>query len=445
MKKIKTDVIVVGAGTGGICAAVGAARAGANVLLIETTAQIGGTGVISPLGILCGLGPGAKQNVNNGFLPELFPHLFPYRKCDEMITYYDSDDLFERYKKLIAAEKNLTVQPSTQIDAIQIDSGCRIAGITISGTAGPAEVSAGMFIDSTGNGNFAAQAGAEFRLGRDSDGQMQPATLTFVISNIDPDKLTPAGKPPLRAEIWTDKNKIIDALGLQKAYIRLKEEGRTENPKGADQEVLFFPSPDVRTLVFNHTRVTGIDPANPESVEAGRKNAGKQVYDLWNEIKDHPALKNAALTVSPVLGIREGRRVTGDYVLTQDDCLSEARFDDMATACCYPIDIHNPQGADTTMVHIPGSGYYHIPFRCLYAKGFENLLLGSRCISGTHEAHSSYRVMAPVTAIGQACGVAAAIAARRDLTDVREINPAWIRYILKQQNQFVEGTQESPF
>jgi hypothetical protein len=150
------------------------------------------------------------------------------------------------------------------------------------------------------------------------------------------------------------------------------------------------------------------------------------------------------LTIAPTLGVREGRRIIGDYILTQEDCLSEARFDDMVAACCYFIDIHDPDGAGTVMRPIPGSGYYHIPFRCLCAKGWENLLLGSRCISGTHEAHSSYRVMAPVTAIGQACGVAAALAVRMQKENVRDVDAACIRYVLKQQNQFVEGSVTEP-
>jgi hypothetical protein len=443
MKKVEADVVVVGAGAGGICAAVAAARAGVKVLLIEGASRIGGTGVYSPLGILCGLGPGAKQNVNNGFLPELYPHLFPSRTCDETITYYNAEELAVRYRQLVEKEPNLTVWVSTSVVACDVDPGRRIRRLTTGGEQ-VAEVFGGIFVDGTANGNLSAMAGAEFQKGRTADGQMQPSTLTFIISNIDTDKMTPAGQPPLRAEIWLDKRRIAEALGLQEAYIRLKAEGRTTNPKDADQEVLFFPSPDAKTLVFNHTRVTNVDPTVPESVEEGYRIAKKQIDDLWNEIKGHPALADAKLSISPVLGIREGRRIVGDYILTQEDCLGEARFDDMVAACCYPLDLHNPEGTNTHMYDIPGSGYYHIPFRCLCAKGWKNLLLGSRCISGTHEAHSSYRVMAPITAIGQACGAAGALAVRMQNDDVRMVDTATIRYLLKQQNQFIEGSVKDP-
>lgn len=441
--KIEADVVVVGAGAGGICAAVGAARAGVRTLLIEAESRIGGTGVFSPLGILCGLGPDSQQNVNVGFLPELYPHLFPTRSSDDAIPYYNAEELAERYQTLIRQEDNLTVWTSTRVTRCDVTDGCQILSLTTEGEI-CAQVAGKMFVDGTANGNLSALVGAEFQSGRDTDSQLQPATLTFTLSNIDTHLLSEDGEPPLHAEVWSDRQRIDQALGLNEAYQRLKSDGRTTNPKRADQRVLFFPSPDAKTLVFNHTRVTGVDPTDPASVERGYAVAEQQVYDLWNEIKDHPALAEAQLTLSPTLGIREGRRIVGDYMLNQEDCLGEARFSDMVAACCYSIDIHNPDGGDTELRGIPGSGYYHIPFRCLRAKGWRNLLLGSRCISGTHEAHSSYRVMAPITAIGQACGVAAAIGVHQEIFDVSEIDPAQIRYVLKEQNQFVEGSVTRP-
>jgi hypothetical protein len=95
------------------------------------------------------------------------------------------------------------------------------------------------------------------------------------------------------------------------------------------------------------------------------------------------------------------------------------------------------------MVWIPGSGYYHIPYRSLIAKDLDNLLLGSRCISGTHEAHSSYRVMSCVTGIGQAAGTAAALATEFKEGEVRYVPAAWVRHELRKQVQFVEGDIEA--
>jgi hypothetical protein len=222
---------------------------------------------------------------------------------------------------------------------------------------------------------------------------------------------------------------------------KAQREGRTINPKGG---VVAFPYPDGKRLLFNSNEITGIDPTVPGSVEAGYEKGRQMVDELMEIIRQHPAFANATLdSVSPQLGIREGRRIHGDYTLTEEDCLGEVRFDDMVTACAYAIDIHEPDGESTRMVAIPDSGYYHIPYRSLIAKDLDNLLLGSRCISGTHEAHSSYRVMSCVTGIGQAAGTAAALATEYREGEVRKVPTTWIRHELRKQVQFVEGDIEA--
>jgi len=183
-----------------------------------------------------------------------------------------------------------------------------------------------------------------------------------------------------------------------------------------------------------------VDSTSPTDVERARKEGEKQVHEFWNAVSQHPAFANAGpIIISPWLGVREGRRVLGDYVLTAEDCLAEARFDDMVAAGAYFVDVHDPDTGYAELVPIPGSGYYHIPYRCLIARDLDNLLLGSRCISGTHEAHGSYRVMSTVSAIGQAAGVAAALSAQHG--SIRSIRSEWIRHELKKQGQFVEGAR----
>ncbi len=443
------DVVVVGAGIGGVSAAVAAARAGARTLLVESFEKLGGTGVHSALGIVCGVGPGVDGWVNTGVLAEFFPHLFAEKWTKAPNCFYDAHDLADRYQSVTTKEENLTVFTGTTLETVRTEShpdgSKQIRSITLSGKhAG--EVTADVFIDSTADGNLSAIAGADFKLGRDGDGKMQPCTLTFTIRDIDTTKLGFGGDAdvkPIVIKNMDDKHRVGNALGLNAAWNRLQNAGKTINPK-TQTWVLYFMSADGQTIVFNHTRITDIDPTNPADVERGRKLGEEQVMELWNEIKDHPALATAKIEISPMLGIREGRRIIGDYILTQEDCLGEARFDDMLTACCYEIDIHDPHGAGTRIEHIPGSGYYHIPYRSLRAKNFRNLLLGSRCISGTHEAHSSYRVMAPLSAIGQAVGVAGALAAMTNAQDVRDIPAAQIRYVLREQGQFTEGTHEAP-
>jgi len=115
-------------------------------------------------------------------------------------------------------------------------------------------------------------------------------------------------------------------------------------------------------------------------------------------------------------GVRETRRIVGDYRLTAEDVLEARRFDDVVARGAYPVDIHNPKGSGTVLKRLPPGAAYDIPLRCLLPSGLEGILVAGRCLSGSHEAHSSYRVMPIVMATGQAAGVCAALAAKRNVT-----------------------------
>jgi hypothetical protein len=418
------DVIVCGAGIGGVSAAIASARSGARTLLVEQYPRVGGTGVHSPVGLICTYFDRAGRYINIGLHKEFFPDLYegPPQGCWS----YDERELLERYETLIAAEPLLTVRTSLGVAACGRSDG-RIDRLTFTdGTVATAHA----YVDSTADGNLSALAGAAFQMGRESDGLLQPATLTFRAGPVD---LRAFGIDEWRS--WASVTQIWDQL--KDLYLASRAAGKTTNPNGGG--VLAIPSRDGTSLLFNHTRVHAVDPTQPDSVQRAYAAALRQVDELWEAIRPHPAFAHARIThVSKKLGVREGRRIIGEYLLTEQDCLGEARFPDMVAACGYAIDIHNPQDGTTRLVGIPGSGYYHIPYRCLIPKDRTNLLLGSRCISGTHEAHSSYRVMAPVSAIGQAAGTAAALVARDRLQDVRAIRLDQLHTNLRRQNQFVE-------
>jgi hypothetical protein len=112
--------------------------------------------------------------------------------------------------------------------------------------------------------------------------------------------------------------------------------------------------------------------------------------------------------------VRETRRILGDYQLTADDILQARKFPDVIARSTYPVDIHNPEGAGTTLKRVPPGDAYDIPLRSLLPQNIDGLLVAGRCISGTHEAHSSYRVMPVAMATGQAAGVCAALAVRHN-------------------------------
>ena len=436
----QNDVVIVGAGVGGISAALGAARAGARVLLIEAGETIGGTGVHSPVGLICNFRDSKLRPINAGVHCEYFPEVYespclvppPYAWCGPALETYDHRVLLSRYRNLLKAEPTITTWEGCRVEEAVLEAG-HLRSVRTEGVRNE-WVSGKVWVDATANGNLAALAGAEFQLGREGDHALQPATLTFGMKGIAFEKAE-VSYPTDRLPTWEEMIAFNDEVSL--VYRAAQQAGELDIPKN---EVFGMPYPDGRSLLFNNTRVFGVDPTQPGAVETARREGERQVRQLIRVLRRHPSFTHAEVDfISTQMGVREGRRIVGDYILTAEDCLRPARFDDMIAACAYMIDIHNPTGSGTQLEMIPPPGYYHIPYRCIRAKGFSNLLLGSRCISGTHEAHSSYRVMAPLSAIGQAAGVAAALTVRSDESDVRAISADRIRGVLKSQNQFVEG------
>jgi len=438
-EEIDVDVLVAGAGVGGIAAALGAARQGATVMLVDAQARLGGTGVNSPLGLLCGFhNRRRKEPVNTGVLKEFHPQAYtPACVRSNFSPVYDHDELAANYERLVEAEPTLEVARETRVVSAEVREG-RVASVQVEGQRS-GKVCAKVFIDSTADGNLSALAGATFQKGREQDGALQPATLTFIITDIDWSQFDP-DDPWRCCDTRARLEEVWKQLGPY--FTELHEQGGTDN---ARKDVLCFQLPDGKRLAFNQTRLLGVDPTDAEAVRQATETGHRQIHEFFTAVSRHPALEYARIeTISPMLGIREGRRVVGDYILTQEDCLGEARFEDMVAACNYDLDIHNPKGDGAMMKPIPNSGYYHIPWRCLYAKDFSNLALASRCISGTHEAHSSYRVMCPLGGIGQAAGTGAALMIRKELASLRDLDAAEIRYLLEEKECFVEGQMKTP-
>jgi len=161
------------------------------------------------------------------------------------------------------------------------------------------------------------------------------------------------------------------------------------------------------------TRVLGTDVWDLSYAEWASRRQMRQISHFLREYV--PGFEESYVAQSGVqVGVRETRRVLGDYQLTADDVLTARKFDDAIARGAYPIDIHNPTGSGTVLKRLPPGEAYDIPLRCLMPRNVEGLVVAGRCLSGTHEAHSSYRVMPIVMATGQAAGVCAAIAARRE-------------------------------
>ena len=256
-------------------------------------------------------------------------------------------------------------------------------------------------------------AGCGFRLGREADSLCQPMTLCFRMGGVD-------------KTLFRKHRSEIDPL-----YQEHKRQGRIRNPR---EDVLIFENYNDGVLHFNTTRIVRLDPTDPFDVTRAEVEAREQVFEIHRFLKENiPGFEKArVLTTALQIGIRESRKIEGEYILTQEDLKSLARFDDAIAAANYDIDIHNPEGTGTSHYYFGPGQWYQIPYRCLLPKAMDNLLVAGRCISSTHEAQASYRIMPFCCELGQAAGTAAALAIQAD-TDPRDISIARLQEILRRE------------
>ena len=191
-------------------------------------------------------------------------------------------------------------------------------------------------------------------------------------------------------------------------------------------------------LHLNSTRVIRKSPVNAFDLSDAEREAREQVFELYTLLKENcEGFENAVLLASgPEIGVRESRMIDGLYMLTADDLKACTKFEDGIAACNYDIDIHNPDGSGTSHYYFAEGTYYTVPYRCLVPRKADNLLVAGRCISGTHEAQASYRIMPVCCTLGEAAGTAAAIALENG-GSAAGVDTEKLRNLLKQNGAFI--------
>jgi hypothetical protein len=425
------DVLVVGGGPAGLGAAIGAADAGARVILAERYGFLGGNAtaaLVMPLmsfytnkedrrtapreGIprLLPTDHGPGDPVIAGVLRRLLERLVaaggaiaPSLDTGYVVPF--DPEWFKLVALDMLDEAGVQFLLHSLASGPLFDAKGRVAGAVFETKSGPLAIRAKVVVDCTGDADLAVQAGAPFEIGR-SDGLAQPMTLMFRMGDFH--------KAAFEAYVARHPDQWRGVHGLWDLVGKATRAGELQLPR---EDILFFATPHEHEVSVNSTRVTrvlGTDVWDLSYAEAESRRQMRQIADFLHDYV--PGFEKAYAVQSGInIGVRETRRIVGEYQLNAADVLNARKFDDAIARGAYPVDIHNPTGTGTVLKRLPPGEAYDIPLRCLVPQSAEGLLVAGRCLSGTHEAHSSYRVMPIVMATGQAAGACAALAARRGM------------------------------
>ena len=404
------DVIVAGGGTAGVAAAVAAARNGADTILIERYGFLGGTmtaGLVNPFMTF----HAGKEQIIKGIFQEIIDRLKDMDGYDEKTKAFDNEVMKIVLDQMIK-ETGVKLLLHTYIADALVTKGNAIRGVEAYNKSGRQVVLGRVIIDATGDGDVAVMAGALYEKGREEDGLTQPMTLNFRMGGVDVERM------PSREKI----NKLFEEA---------KAKGEIKIPR---ENVLYFLTTRKGEIHFNTTRIVKVDGTKADDLTYAEIEGRRQMVELIKFLKEKVSgFENAYLMMSAVqVGVRETRRIIGEYVLTGEDIVKARKFSDVIARGSYPIDIHSPTGEGTIIKRLPPGESYDIPYRCIVPKKVENLLIAGRCISCTHEAQAAIRVIPIVVAIGQAAGTAAALAAKLHVSP-REMDVSLLQETLKKQ------------
>ena len=417
------DVVVVGAGPGGLGASIAAARHGMKTLLVHDRPVLGGNNSIEQHTSIGGSGNNFKDGVadsREGGILEEARLLRRSMKCSESAT----------YRMMVDAEPLITERSNERVLAAE-RKGDRIVSVTANSTltGGRVRYRGKVFIDGTGDGWLGYFAGAAKMFGREAKSEFGEKDA--------PDKadtLTMSGC--IDDYIYHDAGKEVPFE--VPAWARILPEG--------------FNRPDVNGIQARWWLEHPGTFDDLDDPERARDELIRIHLDYWGWLRKHPTFGAKARTssldeIKVHNGRREGWRFVGDYVLTSTDCREGRRFPDAITCGGWALDLHDPMG----VMNPKGNGWwsvdqtriYTIPYRCIYSKDLANLYMAGRNISVTHAALGSTRIMGTIFTIGQATGTAAAIAVRENLS-VRDVGKKRIKALqqaLLKDDQFIPGVK----
>ena len=392
--ELHTDVLVLGSGPAGFAAAYTAAQNGADVILVDQCGDVGGvstSGLMSHWTGSCG-----SPLFNEILRRSALKNEGTFK--NKITNLIDPEKLKTLYLEMLDEVGCGLMLYTFAEDAIC--DGDKVLGATVINKSGKTDIYAKVTIDATGDGDIAAAAGAEFVLGRESDNKMQPATLMFKVGGVDYERAVFLGS---FESTYETPDGELQALAKQ----------HIPYPAG---HILTYETTLPGIVTCNMTNAIDIDGTCAQDLTKAMLICRRQMDDIVKYLREFvPGYENCfAVSSASLIGIRETRHFKGKYTLTAEDILEARMFDDYVVKDAYfNFDVHNITGSglDETGVqkYFSQDKGYTIPYRCLIPEVKENLLLCGRNISGTHMAHSNFRVMPICVGIGEAAGTAASV------------------------------------
>ncbi len=444
------DVVVVGGGPAGLCAAVSAARQGVKVILVEQGGFCGGMatrGLVGPF-MTCYDRDG-KNMIIRGIFEEIVNRMVERGYAihpskvragtaftswitvgHEHVTPFEPEGLKLILDEMLE-EAGVKVLYHTDFLRPMLQNGA-ITGVLVSSKRGMEMIDAKVVVDCTGDGDVAARSGVPYEMGNEELGLMQPATMFFHICNTDPEKI----EADIQANIHHFYRK--DGVNYRSFHWRVAEAKAAGDWSLKRVSIGLFRMPKPDEWCVNTSRLMGVDATDNESLTRAEIDGRKQADEILRFLQKYvPGCENAKImSTGSYVGIRESRHIRGDYRLTAEDLLQCKVPEDSILLAANSVDVHGRFGP-TSNEYVPINGdYYGVPYRSLIAKGIEGLLLAGRCVSADSTAAGAIRVMPPCMAMGQAAGTAAAMSVKEGCTP-RALDAQKLRAQLKKDGAYL--------
>lgn len=441
------DVIVVGGGVAGWAAATASARAGKGAFLIERFGYPGGwatAALVNPFMTHC---TSDGKPLVGGLYQELRDRLT--QSGGLVGNSFDTETMrFILQETLLDAGVRLRYH-SVVDSARYLPDGDII--LRARSKSGVEEFTCSRLIDCSGDGDAAISLGANYQSGGE-DGVPQAVTLMFDVGGVDFEKAITYVRdnpdqmrfPKLPADV--DTAKLAGGVLSVAGYYDLISKARDNGEYSVPGDLIFYISrPNRGEVVFNTTHVGSVHGTDAEDLTRAEIEGRRQMAGVVSFVRKYvPGFEDSYLLRSADhVGVRETRRIIGDYVFSENDVVEARKFDDCICRLAYPVDIHSGKGDGYTkeegkrpVNNAPAGDWYEIPYRCLLPVGLDNVMVAGRCVSSSQAGHGAIRIMPACVAMGEAAGLAAAMSLDQKLS-VRDIDTFSLIAALRQQGALV--------